>query len=66
MIAEMLDVEEQNALTGIPGVARLPLLGTLTSSHNPQRTSSEMILLITPHLTRTREASPPAIMIPTS
>lgn len=66
VIAGMLDVEEQNALTGIPGVARLPLLGTLTSSHGKQRRSTEMIILITPHLTRTREASPPAIMIPTS
>jgi general secretion pathway protein D len=66
VIAGILDVEEQNALTGIPGLARLPLLGTITSSHTPQKTSTEMLILITPHLTRTREASPPAIMIPTS
>ena len=66
VIAGMLDVEEQNTLTGLPGVARLPLLGTLTSSHSPQKTSTELIILITPHLTRTREASPPAITIPGS
>ena len=66
VIAGMLDVEEQNTLTGLPGVARLPLLGTLTSSHCKQRTSTELIILITPHLTRTREASPPTITIPTS
>ncbi len=66
VIAGMLDVEEQNTLTGIPGVAHLPLLGTLTSSHGKQKTSTELIILITPHLTRTREASPPAITIPSS
>jgi type II secretory pathway component GspD/PulD (secretin) len=66
VIAGMLDVEEQNTLTGLPGVARLPLLGTLTSSHAKQRTSTEMIILITPRLAHTREATPPAIMIPTS
>ena len=66
VIAGILDVEEQNSLTGLPGVAHLPLLGTLTSSHGKQKTSTEMLILITPHLTRTREASPPAIMIPTS
>jgi general secretion pathway protein D len=66
VIAGMLDVEEQNTLTGLPGVARLPLLGTLTSSHGKQRTSTELLILITPHLTRTREASPPTITIPSS
>jgi general secretion pathway protein D len=66
VIAGMLDVEEQNTLTGLPGAARLPLLGTLTSSHGKQKTSTELIIVITPDLTRTREASPPAIMIPTS
>lgn len=66
VIAGMLDVEEQNTLRGLPGVARLPLLGTLTSSHGKQRTSTEMIILITPHLTRTREPAPALITIPTS
>jgi Flp pilus assembly secretin CpaC len=66
VIAGILDVEEQNTLTGLPGVAHLPLLGTATSSRGKQRTATEMLILITPHLTRTREASPPAIMIPTS
>ncbi len=66
VIAGMLDVEEQNTLTGLPGVARLPLLGTLTSSHGKQRSSTELIILITPHLTRTREARPPTITIPSS
>ncbi|MBZ5511187.1 MAG: type II and III secretion system protein [Acidobacteriia bacterium] len=66
VIAGMLDVEEQNTLTGLPGVARLPLLGTLTSSHNPQKRSTELIILITPHLTRIREARPKTITIPSS
>ena len=66
VIAGMLDVEEQNTLTGLPGVAHLPLLGTLTSSHTPQKTSTELLILITPHLTRTRDANPPLITIPSS
>ena len=66
VIAGMLDEQEQNTLTGLPGVAHLPLLGTLTSNRGKQKTSTEFIILITPHLTRTREASPPLITIPTS
>jgi general secretion pathway protein D len=66
VVAGMLDHSEQNTLTGLPGIAHLPLLGTLTSSHGRQKTETELLVLITPHLTRTREPSPPVITIPSS
>jgi general secretion pathway protein D len=66
VVTGSLDNSEQNSLTGLPGIAHLPVLGTLTASHNKQTTETELLVLITPHITRTREASPPAIMIPSS
>ncbi len=66
VIAGMVNRSEQDTLTGFPGIARLPVLGTLTSSHNKQTSNDELLVLITPHLTRTREPAPPVITIPSS
>ena len=64
VVASMLDYSEQNSLTGIPGVARLPLLGTATASHNKQKTQTELLVIITPHLVRMRENAPTLIPVP--
>ena len=66
VVAGTLSISEQNSLTGLPGIARLPLLGTATSSRGRQETDTELLVLITPHLTRTREVNPPTITIPRS
>jgi type II secretory pathway component GspD/PulD (secretin) len=66
VVAGTLSTSEQDSLTGLPGIAHLPLLGTATSSHGKQESDDELLVLITPHLTRTRKASPPAITIPRS
>ena len=64
VVAGMLDHSEMNSLTGIPGIAHLPLLGAATSSHGKQIDNTELLVLITPHLTSTREQGPPLITIP--
>ncbi|MBZ5567848.1 MAG: hypothetical protein LAN64_08360 [Acidobacteriia bacterium] len=66
VVAGTLSSSEQNTLTGLPGIARLPLLGTATSNRGRQETDAELLVLITPHLTRTREANPQTITIPRS
>lgn len=64
VVAGMIDVSEQTSLTGLPGIARLPVLGTLTSAHNKQKTDTELLVIITPHITRTREQAPKSITLP--
>jgi len=66
VVAGTLDHSEQNSLTGIPGIVHLPLLGTATSSHGKQTSNTELLVLITPHLTSTRERPPALITIPSS
>jgi general secretion pathway protein D len=66
VVAGTLDHSEQKSLTGIPGIAHLPLLGDATSSHGKQSDNSELLLVITPHLTNTRERPPAPIIIPSS
>ncbi len=50
VVAGMLETSEQNSLTGIPGIAHLPLLGTVTSSHGKQKTETELLVMIVPHV----------------
>ncbi len=64
VVAGILSHSEQEMLKGIPGIARLPLLGTLTSNHGKQTADTELLVLITPHVIRERETSSPTITIP--
>jgi Flp pilus assembly secretin CpaC len=66
VVAGMLQSSESYMLTGIPGVVHLPVLGTLTSNRTKQKTETELLVLVTPHVTRMREANPPLITIPRS
>ena len=66
VVAGMLDKSEQSMLIGLPGIAHLPVLGTLTASHSKQKTETELLVLITPRVTRMRQANPPSITIPSS
>ncbi|MGI9102361.1 MAG: hypothetical protein ACR2IF_07925 [Terriglobales bacterium] len=50
VVAGMLESSEQNSLTGIPGIARIPLLGTATSNHGKQQTQTELLVMIIPHI----------------
>jgi type II secretory pathway component GspD/PulD (secretin) len=66
VIAGMLQSSESNMLSGIPGVVHLPVLGTLTSNRTKQKSETELLVLVTPHVTRIREANPSLITIPSS
>jgi type II secretory pathway component GspD/PulD (secretin) len=66
VVAGMLDSSESNTLSGLPGISRLPVLGAATSSRGKQKTETELLVLVTPHVIRSREPSPPMITIPSS
>jgi hypothetical protein len=64
VVAGMLDSSEQYSLTGLPGIAHLPVLGTATASHNKTKTETELLVIITPHVVRIREGVPTLIPVP--
>jgi len=52
VLAGMVTRQEQLSLQGLPGLARLPILGAATSLHNKQTDDAELLITITPNLVR--------------
>ena len=52
VLAGMVTKQEQLSLHGLPGLARLPILGAATSLHNKQTDDAELLITITPNLVR--------------
>ena len=52
VLAGMVTKQEQLSLRGLPGLARLPILGAATSLHNKQSDEAELLITITPNLVR--------------
>lgn len=48
LIAGLLDKEETNSLSGIPGFAQLPVLGYAFGTKNKSTTDNEFLILVTP------------------
>jgi Flp pilus assembly secretin CpaC len=48
LIAGLLDKEETNSLSGIPGFANLPVLGYAFGTKNKSSTDNELLILVTP------------------
>ena len=65
MISDM-NKPESAAVSGIPGLAQLPGLQQVLADSTRERTGSELILLITPHLVRRRNNSMASRAIPFS
>ena len=51
-IAGLLQEDYQNAISGIPWLANLPILGALFRSTGFQRNETELVILVTPHLVK--------------
>ncbi|OYX26914.1 MAG: type II secretion system protein D [Hydrogenophilales bacterium 32-62-9] len=47
--------------SGIPGLSEIPILGRLFSTQRDERTKTEIVLLITPHILRHAQAQQPAL-----
>ena len=51
-IAGLLQQDYQNAISGLPGLADIPILGLLFRSTGFQRNETELVILVTPHLVK--------------
>jgi general secretion pathway protein D len=51
-LAGLISDEDRKSASKVPGLGDLPLLGHLFASHNDQKTKTEIVLLITPHIVR--------------
>jgi len=51
-LAGLINDEDRASADKVPGLGDIPILGRLFSSHRNNRTKTEVILLITPHIVR--------------
>ncbi|MCI0355719.1 MAG: type II and III secretion system protein [Acidobacteria bacterium] len=61
-VAGFVSESEQKTLRGIPGVARVPLLGWATSSRRKESSENQLLVLVTPFIvrgSRSPDLSPP-------
>ena len=54
ILAGLIDDQDRKNVNGIPGLANIPILGRLFSSHSDDQTKTEIVLSITPHIIRER------------
>ncbi len=50
ILAGLVDNEQRNSASKVPGLGQLPMLGHLFSEHNDNGSKTEIILSITPHV----------------
>jgi general secretion pathway protein D len=52
LLGGLIQTQETKAVSGIPGLASIPLLGRLFSSESVERNESELVVAIVPHVVR--------------
>ena len=52
MIAGLVRDDVRQAVNGLPGLSKLPVLGTLFRSRDFQRNETELVIIVTPYLVR--------------
>ena len=50
MVAGLLNTQEAHTIAGLAGLARVPFLGPLTSTHDRSKDNSQVVILIRPRL----------------
>jgi len=55
VLAGLISDEDRSSASKIPGLGDIPILGHLFSSHRDDKSKSEIVLLITPHVVRKLE-----------
>ncbi|MGA7178761.1 MAG: secretin N-terminal domain-containing protein [Thiobacillaceae bacterium] len=55
ILAGLIDDQDSKTANKIPGLGDLPILGHLFSNHHNDKSKSEIVLLITPHIVRNLE-----------
>lgn len=61
VLAGLISDEDRSSSSGIPGLSEIPILGRLFSTQRDERTKTEIVLLITPHILRHAQAQQPAL-----
>ena len=57
IVVGYLTTNDQRSLSGPPGIAQLPALNRVLADENKQKSETELLILITPHITRGRTPS---------
>jgi general secretion pathway protein D len=55
ILAGLIDDQDRKNVGGIPGLAKIPLLGKLFSTQTDDKVKTEIVLSITPHIIRPRK-----------
>jgi len=55
VVAGMITASEERSLSGLPGFSKIPGVGLLTSQSTKQEENDELLILLTPHVIRSRE-----------
>lgn len=54
VLAGLIDDQDRKNVSGIPGLSSLPIIGRLFSNHTDDKSKTEIILTVTPHIIRPR------------
>ena len=57
LIGGLMQLQDARTVSGVPGLANLPIFGPLFASHHDQRTSQELLIALIPHIVRAPEYS---------
>jgi general secretion pathway protein D len=57
ILGGLINDEDRNSASKVPGLGQLPLLGRLFSSHRDDKRKTEIVLSITPHIIGTRRTA---------
>jgi cellulose biosynthesis protein BcsQ len=60
VIGGLIDDRVQESMSKVPGLASIPLLGAIFKSRDERKNRTELIVLVTPEVTRPSEAGEPA------
>lgn len=55
LIGGLLNEQESKTVTGIPGLASIPVLGRLFSKESVEKNDSELLIVLVPHIVRSPE-----------
>lgn len=61
ILAGLISDEERKNVDKIPGLGDIPLIGRLFSNHGDEKTKTEIVLAVTPHIIRGRRAPEAAL-----
>jgi pilus assembly protein CpaC len=60
VIGGLIDDRVQESMSKVPGLASIPLLGAIFKSRDERKNRTELIVLVTPEVTRPLETGEPA------